>query len=265
MEPVQINDPEVISLTFTIVKLLLGGILLGLLFSFYKYALSLFPGDIANNKTLNRIILFTKLASWSVFIIYAVEQIFYNYPMAGRIATVILLFMVIGISWQIIREFILGVLVKFEGSYPVNRRVKIKKIEGKKKSISAFFKMQASEMESGIASEGGVVAELDADVIIASSTDVLTSVDKTGRRWAPMEFLTGDQWKSSKMKSVFKDLDKLIGTLVKKHLSHLKPKGDVYGYWQNMKTYLKDDGKKLRKRVSYRHMGPGKERNISLF
>ena len=60
-----------------------------------------------------------------------------------------------------------------------------------------------------------------------------------------MEFLTGDQWKSSKMKSVFKDLDKLIGTLVKKHLSHLKPKGDVYGYWQNMKTHLKDDGKKL--------------------
>ena len=121
----------------------------------------------------------------------------------------------------------------------------LKKIEGKKNSISAFFKMLASEMESGIASEGWVVAELDADVIVSSPTDVLTSVDKTGRRWAPMEFLTGDQWKSSKMKSVFKDLDKLIGTLVKKHLSHLKPKGDVYGYWQNMKTHLKDDGKKL--------------------
>ena len=56
----------------------------------------------------------------------------------------------------------------------------LKKIEGKKKSISAFFKMQASEMESGIASDGGVVAELDADIIISSSTDVLTSVDKTG-------------------------------------------------------------------------------------
>ena len=121
----------------------------------------------------------------------------------------------------------------------------LKKIEGKKNSISAFFKMLASEMESGIASEGGVVAELDADVIISSPTDVLTSVDKTGRRWAPMEFLTGDQWKSPKMKSVFKDLDALIGTLVKKHLSHLKPKGDMYDYWQNMKTHLKDDGKKI--------------------
>jgi hypothetical protein len=121
----------------------------------------------------------------------------------------------------------------------------LKKIEGTKKSISAFFKMQASEMESGIASDGGVVAELDADIIISSSTDVLTSVDKTGRRWAPMEFLMGDQWKSRGMKSVFKGLDTLIGTLVKKHLSHLKPKGDMYVYWQNMKTYLKDDGKKL--------------------
>ena len=121
----------------------------------------------------------------------------------------------------------------------------LKKIEGKKNSISAFFKMLASEMESGIASEGGVVAELDADVIISSPTDVLTSVDKTGRRWPPMEFLTGDQWKSPKMKSVFKDLDVLIRTLVKKHLSHLKPKGDMYDYWQNMKTHLKDDGKKI--------------------
>ena len=122
---------------------------------------------------------------------------------------------------------------------------RLKKIEGKKNSISAFFKMQASEMESGIAVDGGVVAELDADVIVSSPTDVLTSVDKRGRRWAPMEFLTGDQWKSPKMKSVFKDLDTLIGTLVKKHLSHLKPKGDMYVYWQNMKTHLKNDGKKL--------------------
>ena len=122
---------------------------------------------------------------------------------------------------------------------------RLKKIEGKKNSISAFFKMLASEMESGIAIDGGVVAEMDADVIVSSPTDVLTSVDKTGRRWAPMEFLMGDQWKSRGMKSVFKGLDTLIGTLVKKHLSHLKPKGDMYVYWQNMKTYLKDDGKKL--------------------
>jgi len=122
---------------------------------------------------------------------------------------------------------------------------RLKKIEGKKNSISAFFKMLGHSLESGIAVDGGVVAEMDADVIVSSPTDVLTSVDKTGRRWAPMEFLTGDQWKSPKMKSVFKDLDTLIGTLVKKHLSHLKPKGDMYVYWQNMKTYLKDDGKKL--------------------
>jgi len=122
---------------------------------------------------------------------------------------------------------------------------RLKKIEGKKNSISAFFKMLGHSLESGIAVDGGVVAEMDADVIVSSPTDVLTSVDKRGRRWAPMEFLTGDQWKSPKMKSVFKDLDTLIGTLVKKHLSHLKPKGDMYDYWQNMKTHLKGDGKKL--------------------
>ena len=36
----------------------------------------------------------------------------------------------------------------------------LKKLEGKKKSISAFFSMMARQMESGIASGGGVVAEL---------------------------------------------------------------------------------------------------------
>lgn len=135
MEPVPISDPEVISLTFTIVKLLIGGILLGLLFYFSKYAVSVFPADIANNKLLTRLILFAKLGSWGIFIVYALEQIFHNYPLVGRIATVFLIFIVIGISWQIIREFILGILIKLEGSYPINRRVRLKKIEGKIKSL----------------------------------------------------------------------------------------------------------------------------------
>ena len=41
----------------------------------------------------------------------------------------------------------------------------LKKLEGGKKSISAFFSMMSRYMETGVATEGGIVAEMDADVL----------------------------------------------------------------------------------------------------
>jgi len=125
----------------------------------------------------------------------------------------------------------------------------LKKIEGKKKSVSAFFKMLANEMESGIASDGGVVAELDGDILVSADGDINTAVDNTGRRWAPMDFLMHSELKSPQIKSVFKDLNTLIEKLVKKHLPsdhfahpELIPAFDV---WGDMKRQLKGDNKKL--------------------
>ncbi|MCH2406190.1 MAG: hypothetical protein MK200_08370, partial [Nitrosopumilus sp.] len=56
----------------------------------------------------------------------------------------------------------------------------LKKIEGGKKSISAFFSMMAKYMESGIATVGGIVAEMDADVIVSARDDIMSEVDKGG-------------------------------------------------------------------------------------
>jgi len=42
------------------------------------------------------------------------------------------------------------------------------KLEGGKKTISAFFSMMSRYMEGGIAAGGGVVAELEADVIVSA-------------------------------------------------------------------------------------------------
>ena len=117
----------------------------------------------------------------------------------------------------------------------------LKKIEGKKKSVSAFFKMLASEMESGIASDGGVVAELDGDIIVSSQTDINTAVDNTGRRWAPMDYLMHSERKSPQMKSVFKDLDKLIASLIAKHTSFNRK--TPYVYWARMKSEINDNKK----------------------
>jgi len=117
----------------------------------------------------------------------------------------------------------------------------LKKLEGKKKSISAFFKMLAGDMESGIAADGGVVAELDGDILVSAEGDVNTSVDKTGRRWAPMDYLMSSELKSPQMKSVFKDLDSLIVSLIAKHTSFNRK--TPYVYWARMKSEINDNKK----------------------
>ena len=59
----------------------------------------------------------------------------------------------------------------------------LKKIEGKKKTISAFWAMMARYMESGVATEGGLVVEMEGDVLISSRSDIMSQVDRQGRRW----------------------------------------------------------------------------------
>ena len=64
----------------------------------------------------------------------------------------------------------------------------LKKLEGGKKSISAFFSMMAREMEGGIATDGGVVVEMEADILVSSKDDIMSQVDKAGRRWVEMSW-----------------------------------------------------------------------------
>ena len=64
----------------------------------------------------------------------------------------------------------------------------LKKIEGKKKTISAFWAMMSRYMESGVATEGGLVVEMEADVIISSRSDIMREVDRQGRRWVELSW-----------------------------------------------------------------------------
>ena len=161
----------------------------------------------------------------------------------------------------------------------------LKKLEGKKKSISAFFSMSAQAIEGGIATEGGVVAELDADILISAKDDIMSQVDKTGRRWVELSWFENalGNIKSPVVKKVEKDLNSLIMTLVKKYLVNgisegfiteidweaekakdkafqaaarakrmkktklvIKNVGDAFDAWSEMKRHLKGDGKILR-------------------
>ena len=111
----------------------------------------------------------------------------------------------------------------------------ISKLEGKKKSISAFFEMQSRYMEVGVATEGGVhaVLEMDADVLLSASGDVMSHLDRTGRRWTSISDLKEtSRW--TKFSAVEKDLEKMFDPLVKKYLKkgEFQENATVWELWR---------------------------------
>ena len=66
---------------------------------------------------------------------------------------------------------------------------KVKKMQGGKRSISAFFNIEPIVIEDGIKTQGGVVLEMMADILVASPDDIASQPDKTGRRWITLSSL----------------------------------------------------------------------------
>jgi len=120
---------------------------------------------------------------------------------------------------------------------------KLKKLQNKKKSISAFFNMDASTMEHGIQGGGGLVVELDANIIMSSKGDLMSMPDKTGRRW--VELMNID-----KKKTMHKELEQLLMDLAMKHnpknKEYLEIEPDIgLGAWWHLRQDFKDDKKKM--------------------
>ena len=132
---------------------------------------------------------------------------------------------------------------------------KLKGLEGGKKTISAFFSMMDKYMQSGIATGGGIVAEMDADVLVSAADDIMSVVDNRGRRWVELSWFANSQrfGTGPAFGKVEKDLNTLIANLVKKHLPKGKEvqqtrffahdTGTVFDIWGNMKRHLKDSKK----------------------
>jgi len=122
----------------------------------------------------------------------------------------------------------------------------ISKLEGKKGQISAFFSMFSRYMEVGVATQGGVhaVLEMDADVLLSASGDVMSHLDQSGRRWTSISDLKEtSRW--TKFSAVEKDLEKMFDPLVKKYLKRysLHDKVTVWELWRMAKR--KVDGKTM--------------------
>jgi len=128
---------------------------------------------------------------------------------------------------------------------------KLKRLEGGKKSISAFFSMMSRYMETGVATSGDVhvVAEMDADVLISARDDIWSIVDKTGRRWVEMSWFANAYLGGTgpKFAVVERELNDLIRNLVLKHLEPILGNRarteHEFVLWGNMKRELKDSKK----------------------
>jgi len=157
----------------------------------------------------------------------------------------------------------------FHATTPANLN-SLKKLEGKKKSISAFFSMDVRTLEGGVATDGGVVAELDADILISARDDIMSQVDKTGRRWVSLDWFENalGNTKLPVVGKVEKDLNSLIMTLVKKYLVTGVSEGVINEDWDDdddwdagdmMKQALALDAanaKKAKERLLGKHKDP---------
>ena len=123
----------------------------------------------------------------------------------------------------------------------------IAKLQGKKKQISAFFSMFARYMEIGVATQGGVhsVLEMDADVLLSAKGDVMSEVDRGGRRYTTISDLQ-ETSRFTDFKKVEKDLETMFTKLVNKYLERDKFQStlDDFGLWHMAKR--KVDSKTMR-------------------
>jgi len=120
----------------------------------------------------------------------------------------------------------------------------LKKMEGGKKSISAFYNINSKTIEDGIMTDGGYVVEMDADVLAAAPDDIGTQPDKTGRRWLVLDTLTTTMGGASKLRGMEKDIEKMLTNLIIKYSDNMTMT-DINQAWESLRKEYKNDGKTL--------------------
>jgi hypothetical protein len=122
------------------------------------------------------------------------------------------------------------------------------KNQNSKKALSTFFHMDSGRFYSGIQGGGGLVFELDANILMAAPEDIETKVDNGGRRWIPMQFIARNDGEIN-TSGLYDDVPKLLATLLKKYTgkSYNYEEDDVYNQWKRLGKTLnsKRDGKTL--------------------
>ena len=103
----------------------------------------------------------------------------------------------------------------------------LKKMQGGKRSISAFYNINSQSIQDGIQTDGGYVVEMDADVLAASPDDIGSQPDKTGRRWLVLDTLTKTMGGASKLKGMEKDIEKMMWGIINTHSDYPKSMAEM--------------------------------------
>ena len=116
---------------------------------------------------------------------------------------------------------------------------KLVKLQGKKKSISAFTEMDSYYYSRGVQTAGGIIAEMDGNVLIAAPADIMSRPDNTGRRWTAFRAISGREKfgriDNQTIASIAKDIEKLFKQLVTTYYPDKLPtynKKHINSQWQ---------------------------------
>ena len=90
----------------------------------------------------------------------------------------------------------------------------IEKMQGQKRSLSAAFTIPAVNLEQGIQTKGGTIVELDANVLSSWKYDVMSTPDKSGRRWIQMKQL---HYGNNDIDKILRDAQKMVHEILIKH------------------------------------------------
>ena len=125
----------------------------------------------------------------------------------------------------------------------------IEKLQGKKRSISAAFTLSADTLEKGIQTQGGTIVELDANILSSWKWDVMSTPDKSGRRWVQLNTLHYGDYDITK---ILGDTEKMVQGILKKYYPKnpdkdwniddaLKgPRAQTMRWWSELRVELKD-------------------------
>ena len=113
------------------------------------------------------------------------------------------------------------------------------KMQGGKRSISAFYNMDYDMISYGIRTEGGYVAELEGDVLAAAADDIASAPDKSGRRWITLNILTNRSDEHppgfggrASLKGIDQDIEEMMMDIIMKYADDPKFMPDIPKSWK---------------------------------
>ena len=129
---------------------------------------------------------------------------------------------------------------------------KLVKGQNKKSGLSGFRNMKPRSMEMGIASGGGFIYELDANLLGSFEKDVRSGVDKTGRRWVTLQSLLDTGFHNTSpyphindlhrplekndLGSLPKDIETYVSKIIKEYGS--KSSGNLISSWKALPEFI---------------------------